>query len=125
MLSPAKSAILIKEKWNKAWFDPKEKAPVLLAEFQKWENEAEAKEKAANLFIASHGLPKPAKVLLLCLWSLDGQMPSSTAFDIFHALPVAGGLDVRCPSGSKLVVLHALFGKENEYFHFRSFRRIR
>ncbi len=108
-----------------AWIDPVEKRPVLLAEFQKWVNETEAKEKAANLFVASHGFELAAEVLLLCLWSLDGQVPKSTAFDPYQPLPVRGGPDVRCPDQSKLFVLHALFGKKGDYFHLRSFRRIR
>lgn len=120
------------QKWPKklvrvdtAWIDPIEKRPILLAEFQKWVNETEAKEKAANLFVASHGFDKAVDALLLCLWSLDGQIPKSTAFDPYQPLAVSGGPNVGRPDQSKLFVLHALFGRKGDYFHLRSFRRIR
>jgi hypothetical protein len=105
-----------------AWIDPAEKRPRLLAEFQRWDNLNDARDKAANLFVASHGLGSPAEVLLLVLWSLDGEMPTVTALEAEHALPVSGGPDVTCPEGSHLLTLHALFGRKNDRLHLRAFR---
>ncbi len=105
-----------------AWVDPAQKRPRLLAEFQRWDNLNNARDKAANLFVASNGLDSPAEVLLLILWSLDGEMPPYTALDAGHVLPVSGGPDVTCPDGSDLFTLHALFGRKNDRLHLRAFR---
>lgn len=107
-----------------AWIDPNEKRPRLLAEFQRWDNLNNARDKAANLFVASHGLDRPAEVLLLILWSLDGEMPEVTALEAVHALPVSGGPDVTCPDESDLLTLHALFGRKSDRLHLRAFRSI-
>jgi len=105
-----------------AWVDPAEKRPTLLAEFQRWDNLNNARDKAANLFVASHGLYSPAEVLLLILWSLDGEMPPVTTLGARHVLPVSGGPDVTCPDESQLLTLHALFGRKNNRLHLRAFR---
>lgn len=65
------------------WFDRQSRAPVLLAEFERYE-ELSAKrrlliEKAENLVLAHHLSPGQERILLLALWTFTGVTVSGLA----------------------------------------------
>jgi len=118
------------KRWDKklvrvdcAWIDREEKRPVLLGEFERYDGEAGALEKVANLLVAARGLRKPPEKLLLCLWALDGVSVGVPSYRPGEPLSVSGGPPVTCPEGSEIVLLHAVFGQRRGDFHFLRFRR--
>ena len=105
-----------------AWIDTAARRPRLLAEFQRYTTDVDAQDKLANLFVAGHAFPTPPELLVLCLWAVDGTQVGVGPYRPGDALPVAGGPTVACPAGSKGVVLHAVFGRHADHFHFLKFR---
>jgi hypothetical protein len=105
-----------------AWIDAEERRPRLLGEFERYTTEAAAQDKLANLFVAAHAYPTPPEVLVLCLWSLDATSVGLGPPWPGHTLPVAGGPPVACPSGARAVLLHAVFGRQKDLYHFIKFR---
>jgi hypothetical protein len=105
-----------------AWVDPAQRRPRLLGEFERFTTEAEAQAKLSNLFVAAHAFPTPPELLVLCLWSLDGTAVGIGPYRPGEPLPVAGGPPVACPSGATGIVLHAVFGRHKDLYHFIKFR---
>jgi hypothetical protein len=105
-----------------AWLDTAERRPRLLGEFERFTTEAAALDKLSNLFVAAQAYPVPPELLVLCLWSLDGAEVGVGTYRPGEPLPVAGGPPVVCPEGVKSVVLHAVFGRQKDLYHFIKFR---
>jgi hypothetical protein len=105
-----------------AWIDSAERRPRLLGEFERFTTEADAQGKLANLFVAAHAFSAPPELLVLCLWSLDGTSIGIGPYRPGASLNVAGGPPVTCPTGAKGIVVHAVFGRQKDLYHFIKFR---
>jgi hypothetical protein len=108
---------------DSAWFDRAARAPVLLAEFERLSLDT-VQEKLTHLYVAAHGTDLVPELLVLCVWSLDGQAVDLSWYDPRTQLPVPDGPHVGKPASAEVVVLHAVFGRQKDRLHLLRMRRL-
>jgi hypothetical protein len=108
---------------DSAWFDRVARAPVLLAEFERLSLDT-VQEKLTNLYVAAHGTEIVPDLLVLCVWSLDGQAVDLSWYDPRTQLPVPNGPHVGKPGSAEVIVLHAVFGRQKDRLHLIGMRRL-
>ncbi len=106
-----------------AWFDVPSRRVVLLSEFERLSMDTDM-EKLTNLYVAAHGCDLSPDMLLLCVWSLDGQPVDLSWFDHRKQFPVPNGPHVGKPGKTEVAVLHAIFGRQKDQLHLMRIRRL-
>lgn len=108
---------------DSVWFDRSTRRPVVLVEFERYSMET-VLEKLTNLYVAAHGCEVAPKLLVLCIWAMDGEPVDTRWFDANCALPVSGGPVVRRPEVSRVMLIQAVIGRRADALHFVRFRRL-
>jgi hypothetical protein len=55
---------------------------------------------------------------------LDGAVIDVSFYDAEAALPILGGAPVRRPDASRIVLIHAIFGRRGDLLHLLKLRRL-
>jgi len=108
---------------DSAWFDISTRRAVLLSEFERLSMDTD-QEKLTNLDVGAHGCEVTPDILVLCVWSLDGQPVDLSWFDPRKQFPVPNGPHVGRPEKAEIAILHATFGRRKEQLHFMQIRRL-